>query len=238
MIRFIGLNIFIGLNTLMFTLLALPLAVIHGNGRLVHRYCSVPWAKLILKVCGVKVEVKGLELVKRDAPQIFMVNHQSIFDIFALLAILPVDFKFILKEELMRVPVLGFSMRRAGYIAIDRENPRRAIRSMNEAARKIERGVSLVIFPEGTRSEDGGVQSFKPGGFHLAMKNGYDIVPIAIRGSREITPKGSLRINRGSFSMIISRPISVRNYAKREMASLMEDVRQTIIGQMRVEQGK
>lgn len=238
MIRFIWLNAFIGLNTVVVSVVVLALSLIDRSGRLVHRYCAVPWARLILRVCGVNVEVRGLEHVKKDAPQIFMVNHQSIFDIFALLSMLPVDFKFILKEELMRVPILGFSMRKAGYIGIDRENPRRAIRSMNLAAGRIEGGASVVIFPEGTRSEDGQVQDFRPGGFHLAMKSGCDIVPIAIIDSRRITPKGSLRINRGGFSMVIGTPISVKNYTKRDMDRLMEEVRDAIIGQMSEGQGE
>ncbi|MBW2063601.1 MAG: 1-acyl-sn-glycerol-3-phosphate acyltransferase [Deltaproteobacteria bacterium] len=236
MIRFIFLNAFIGLCTIIVSILVLLLSLIDGSGRLVHRYCAVPWAKMILRACGVRVEVKGLENVKRGAAQIFMVNHQSIFDIFALLATLPVDFKFILKQELMRIPILGFSMRRARYIGIDRENPRSAIRSMNEAARGLEKGVSVVIFPEGTRSEDGRLQEFKPGGFHLAIRSRCDIVPIAIEGSRNITPKGSLKINKGRFSMKIGGPISVKEYSKRDMDLLMQEARRSIISQMGGEQ--
>ena len=159
-----------------------------------------------------------------------MVNHQSAFDIFTLLAFLPVDFKFILKQELMKIPLFGWAMNKAGYIAIDRGDPRKAIQSMNQAAEKIKKGASVLIFPEGTRSEDGHLQSFKKGGFHLAIKSGCDIVPLAICNSYLIVPKGSLKINRGGFKISIGKPISPAGYSKKDIFQLMDKVRDAING--------
>jgi len=162
-----------------------------------------------------------------------MTNHQSYFDIFALLAYLPVDFKFIVKQELMRIPLLGFAMRRAGYIGIERKDPRKAVRSIKEAAEKIKGGASVVIFPEGTRSLDGRVQALKKGGFNLALKSGCDIVPVTISNSYRIVPKGSLKINKGSFRVHFGLPISTKEYSKKNMEQLMARVREAIISQIR-----
>lgn len=232
MLRFFCLNAFIAIHSVIFCLWALLLSVFDSNGRLVHFYAAVPWAKVILWVCGARVKVNGQENVDRDEPRIYLSNHQSYFDIFVLLAYLPANFKFILKQELMRIPLLGFAMKGARYIAIDREDPRKAVKSMNEAAMKIKEGSSMLIFPEGTRSEDGKLQPFKTGGFRLALKAGCDVVPVTIKNSRNIVPKKSLKINKGNIDMNIGTPISVKDYTKRDMDKLMDQVREAILNQM------
>ena len=138
MIRFICLNGFIAVHTIIFCLWGFLLSLFSRNGRLVHFYAAVPWAKAILWVSGIRVSVTGLEHIDLHQPRIYMTNHQSYFDIFALLAYLPVEFKFIMKQELMKIPILGFSMRRVGYIGIEREDPRQAV----QLARSVDR-----IFP-------------------------------------------------------------------------------------------
>lgn len=236
MIRFIFLNGVIAVVSIFFCLGALLVALFdRRGGRLVHSLISVPWAKVILWVCGVKTQVRGKENLDPGVPRIYLSNHQSYFDIFALLACLPVQFKFVMKAELMRIPLLGPAMRRAGYIGIERDDPRKAIQGMNEAARKARDGASILVFPEGTRSVDGQLQPFKPGGFHLALKSGCDIVPVAISGTRFIVPKGSLRIERGFVQIHIGRPLPVGGYSKREMPRLMEKARETLLTLMNPE---
>jgi 1-acyl-sn-glycerol-3-phosphate acyltransferase len=232
MIRFILLNGFIGLYTIILCLCAFIISFFDRNGTLIHRCCAVPWAKTILFICGVRLEVRGIENINAAAPRIYMSNHQSNFDIFTVLAGLPVNFKFILKMELMKIPILGMAMKRAGYISIDREDSKKAVRSVNMAADKIRNGASVLIFPEGTRSEDGAVGEFKKGGFHLALKSGCDIVPVAIVKSRDIVPKGSLKINKGTIFFNIGKPITVTDYSKRDMNALLERVRNDVIGLM------
>jgi len=232
MLRFFFLNGFIAVHSIIFCIWAIILSVFDRKGRLSHFYAAVPWAKIILWVCGVGVKVTGQENVERYEPRIYLSNHQSYFDIFTLLAHLPADFKFVLKQELMRIPLFGFAMKRAKYIAIDREEPRKAVKSINEAANKIKEGASMLIFPEGTRSEDGKLQPFKTGGFRLALKAGCDVVPVAITNSRNIVPKGSLKINKGTIAMNIGTPISVKDYSKKDMDKLMAQVREAILGQM------
>lgn len=232
MLRFFFLNAFIAIHSIIFCVWAIILSIFDKSGRLSHFYSAVPWAKMILWVCGARVKVKGQENVDLHEPRIYLSNHQSYFDIFTLLAHLPADFKFVLKQELMRIPLFGIAMKRARYIAIDREEPRKAVKSINDAVSKMEEGSSMLIFPEGTRSEDGKLQPFKTGGFRLALKAGCDVVPVAITNSRNIVPKGSLKINKGTIAMNIGTPISVKDYSKKDMDRLMARVREAMLSQM------
>ncbi len=231
-IRFFLLNAFIAVHSSALCLWGLMLSLFDRDGKRVHFYAAVPWARVILWVCGVKVRTSGLENVEPEVPRIYMTNHQSFFDIFGLLANIPVDFKFIMKQELMKIPLLGPAMRRVGYIGIEREDPRQAVKSMRQAAQRIRGGVSVVMFPEGTRSLDGRLLPFKRGGFNLALKSGCDIVPVAISGSNRIVPKGSLKINKGSFDIHIGHPISIKDYDRKNIEQLMDRVRESMEGLM------
>jgi 1-acyl-sn-glycerol-3-phosphate acyltransferase len=232
MIRFLYLNSFIVIYSIVICSWAFMLSLFDKTGRTIHSYAAVPWARVILWVCGIKVRAKGQENVDTQPPRIYMTNHQSYFDIFALLAHVPVNFKFIMKQELMRIPILGFTMRNAGYIGIEREDPRKAVQSIKKAAEKIKSGSSVVIFPEGTRSIDGRLQPFRRGGFNLALKSGCDIVPVAISNSYRIVPKGSLKINKGTFDIHICPPISVKGYDRKNISQLMDRVKDAIHSQM------
>ena len=231
-IRFFCLNAFIVIHSIMACLWGITISIFDRDNNIVHRWCAVPWARIILWVCGIKVEVRGIIDIKKDVPFIYMSNHQSYFDIFTLLACLPADFKFLMKQELMKIPLLGTTMRKAGYLSVDRGDTRNAIKSMDMAVEKIRNGASVLVFPEGTRSEDGHVQAFKKGGFHMAIKAGCDIVPIAVVNSRAIVPKGSLRINKGTIKMNIGRPIPVKDYSKRDINDLIKRTREAVISQM------
>ena len=229
MIRSICLNIFITIYSLFIFLSAILLSFFDKGGKRIRFYLGVPWAKVILWACGIHVRVTGQEHVNPDVPTVFMCNHQSYFDIFAILAYLPSDFKFIMKQELMKIPLMGFAMRRAGHIGIKREDLQEAISSLDRVADRIKSGISVLVYPEGTRSADGKLQPFKKGGFHLAVKSGCDILPVAIRNSHRIATKGSLKINPGSFDIHFGRPISAKGYGKDNLPELIERVRSSIL---------
>lgn len=183
------------------------------------------WARFSLLCSGCRVEVKGGENIP-DGPAVYMPNHVSHFDVFAILGHLNVQFRWTVKKELFRIPLLGLAMRRAGYILVDRADHDRAMQSMRLAAERIRSGTSILIFPEGTRSCDGSLQfPFKKGGFHLAMDAGVPIVPITVRGTRAILPKHSFRVRPGTITLVIGRPVSPRGH---DVSSLMEDVYKSI----------
>jgi 1-acyl-sn-glycerol-3-phosphate acyltransferase len=194
----------------------------------IHKVAKL-WATIILKISSVQVETIGLENVLSGKPQVFMSNHQSDFDIFIVLAFIPGQFRWIAKKELFRVPVFGKAMRNAGYIEMDRQNHERAMKSIAIAAQKIREGKSVMSFPEGTRSRDGKIKTFKQGMFHLALQAGVPIVPISIIGASEIMPKRSLRINPGKITMIIGKPIDVKPYTVETRQELIMKVREVIV---------
>jgi 1-acyl-sn-glycerol-3-phosphate acyltransferase len=194
----------------------------------VHKVAQ-KWARGILRLSGVEVEVRGAENILPDRPQIFMANHQSFFDIFIVLAFIPAQFRFIAKKELFRVPIFGSALRRYGTIEIDRQHHASAVRSIGEAARKIREGKSVVTFPEGTRSPDGEVKDFKKGVFHLAQMAGVPIVPVSIVGSREILPKHSLKVSPGKIVMVIDEPVETAAYSEERRGELIAKVRDVVV---------
>jgi 1-acyl-sn-glycerol-3-phosphate acyltransferase len=150
-------------------------------------------------------------------------------DIPVLLAYLPVQFRWLAKAELFKIPIFGRAMRSAGYISIDRFNQESAFKSIDEAARKIKSGgASIMIFPEGTRSLDENLRPFKKGGFVLAVDSQVPIVPVILKGTRYILPKGSLRVNPGAVRMEIKAAINTAKYTRETKDSLIERVRHVI----------
>lgn len=210
--------------TVFFAFLAILLSLWKDDGDYSHVAGRI-WARLILLVSRVRVSVQGLHHLDPGVTCIYMVNHQSMFDILVLQGYVLVQFRWLAKQELFRIPVFGPAMARAGYVSIDRSNRRSAHKSLSEAARKISQGVSVVVFPEGSRSPQGKIMPFKPGGFHLAMRAGRPIVPVVIRGTHDIMPKGSLRISPGHVVVSINAPIETASYAKGDKNLLMERVR-------------
>jgi 1-acyl-sn-glycerol-3-phosphate acyltransferase len=210
-------------DTLLCALLAIGASIWKKGGDGAHLVGRL-WARSILFLTRVKVSVKGLEHIDPRVPYLYMANHQSMFDILSLLAYLPVQFRWLAKKELFHIPVFGYSMARAGYISIDRSDRRSAHKSLLEAARKIAGGVSVVIFPEGSRSTDGRIRPFKAGGFHLAIRSGRPIVPVVISGAREVMPKGRLRIRPGHIYVSVNPPIDTTSYKDKAKKDLMERV--------------
>jgi 1-acyl-sn-glycerol-3-phosphate acyltransferase len=188
------------------------------------------WARSICGASGVSVHTEGTENLQPGQPYIFAANHQSQFDIFALQGFLGIDFRWLAKKELFRVPVWGTAMRRAGYIRIDRSHGRQAIKSLEEAAQKIAQGTSVIIFPEGTRSRDGKIQKFKSGAMLLAIKSGVPLVPVAITGTYDILPKGHLLIHPGKVTIRAGQPIETRGYKSRDKNELAALLQEAVVG--------
>ncbi len=228
MIRTIFVWFCIVLGAVVFGLLAVFTYPFDRKGTAAH-WCGRIWAKAALLANQVRVRLEGLENVEGTGPYIFMSNHQGSYDIFALLGYLPFQFKWLAKKELFSIPILGWAMSAAGYISIDRKGTRATVEAMRAAARKIRDGMSVVIFPEGSRTPDGSIQPFRKGGFTLAIRSQVPIVPIAISGSREIMAKDRLTANAGEIRVRIGPPIETHDYSVKSRESLMENVREAIL---------
>jgi len=202
-----------------------------GENR-IHKLARL-WARALLSLSHIPVEILGRHHIIMDGPQIFAANHQSDVDTLVALACIPVPFRWIAKKELFRVPLFGAAMRKAGYISIDRRNHESAMKSLEEAAQIIRKGHSVMTFPEGTRSSDGTIKPFKQGTFHLAIQAGVPIVPVTIIGSSAIMPKRSLNITPGGIKLIIGKPIDVSGFTIETRHLLIDEVRNTILGNFR-----
>jgi 1-acyl-sn-glycerol-3-phosphate acyltransferase len=202
------------------------------KGKVGHYYARL-WGKTALLANRVKVRIEGMEHLNGKGPYIFMSNHQGYYDIFALLGHLPYQFKWLAKKELFSIPFFGWTMAAVGYIRIDRGGTRDTVKAMNEAAQKIRDGMSVVIFPEGSRSPDGSIQPFKKGGFSLAIKSKVPIVPISISGSRDIMPKDRLTATSGKIQMFVDHPIEIQHLSLKDREALMMKVRETIVKNFR-----
>ena len=216
------------LDTIVMSLSAICASIFSGNGNAPH-IVGRWWGKSILRVSGIKVQTMGLENLDPEKPCVFMCNHQSNFDILVLFSALPAQFRWIAKAELFRIPLFGRAMRGAGYISIERKDRKKAIQSLKEAAGRIRNGVSVMIFPEGTRSPDGNIGEFKKGGFILAYDAGVPIVPLVINGTWAIMSKDSLKITPGKVRLTVLPAVDVANYSKTDKPKLLEDVREKIV---------
>lgn len=194
------------LYTIIMASLSIISSLFDSTGKLQHG-CARFWSRLILWTSRVKPSVTGLENLRDGVPYVFCANHQSYMDIPILLVTVPLQFRFAAKKELFRVPFLGWHLRRSGHVAIDRENPHAALKSLREATDRIGSGAPVIIFPEGRTSLDGHLQPFKGGGFMLADRAGAAVVPVTIRGSRAILARDSTHIRGGKAEVFVGRPI-------------------------------
>ena len=187
------------------------------------------WSWLILTTCGVTVSLSGLENLDRERNYVFAANHQSIYDIPILFAWLPFSFRILYKESLNRVPFMGWHLFLCGHISVDRSNPVRARQSLERAAQRIRQGISVVIFPEGTRSPNGSVGRFKQGSFLLAIKSGVPVVPITISESWRIMKRGEVTVRPGEVRVHVERPIPVQDLGQDAAIELAREVRKIVM---------
>lgn len=169
------------------------------------------WARINTWVTPVKVTVAGRENIKPGQSYVVVANHLSHFDILAVYGWLGIDFRWVMKQELRRVPALGYACVMLGHVYIDRSNPEAAKQSIDSAKHQLKDGTSIFFFPEGTRSVSGEIQPFKKGAFHLAKELGLPVLPISIRGTHEILPANSLNLSPGTAELLIHAPIEVRD---------------------------
>ncbi len=202
-----------------------------GSGRRQHSIARV-WAKTLLAVSFIRVRVEGMEKLSPDGRYVFVGNHASYMDIPAILARLPYQFRFFAKKGLFRFPFLGAHLRRAGHIAVDRSSARASLKSMTAGARMIgERGVSVLLFPEGGRSPEG-LREFKEGAAYIAIKAGVPVVPIVLVGMRQLLPMGSIHIRSGKVRLLVGDPIPVDGLTVADRGDLTQRLHKEISGML------
>lgn len=183
-------------------------ALVDRSGRTSH-YFAKYWSRFTFAGVGIRVNLRGIENIPKNRAVIFASNHQSTMDIPAMFGWLPVQFRIMAKQILFMVPFLGWHLYLGGNIPIDRKNARKAFGSVFKASQRLKRGISLLVFVEGTRSKDGKLQRFKRGSFTLAKKLGVPIVPIAIQGTFDLMPPDSWTSKGGTVSIDILPLIEV-----------------------------
>jgi len=197
-----------------------------GAGRGFFDRVQRAWARILLALAGVRLEVEGRENLVRDGPQVVVSNHQSLFDIPALFAALPVSLRFVAKIELSRVPVFAHAMRRAGHVFIDRTDRNQAMSAMRAAGERMKReGLSLGLFPEGTRSGDGRLLRFRSGSFLMAVETQTVLVPVAVDGGAEILPKGRRRLVPRTMHVRCGSPIDLEGLEREDVDRIRERTR-------------
>ncbi len=188
------------------------------------------WARSLLWVAGVQVEVEGLPRINPSAGYVIASNHLSYMDTPVVLANIPVQFRFMAKQGLFQIPFLGTHLARAGHIPVPRQDPRAALKTMTLAADIIRtRGISVLVFPEGGRSPDGVLQPFKEGAAYIAIKSGAPLVPAALIGTREVLPFGSGRIQPGRVRLRIGEPIETHSLSLKDRAELTARLQNEIV---------
>jgi 1-acyl-sn-glycerol-3-phosphate acyltransferase len=204
---------------LLIATLSILVSFFNYKGKAVHKIFS----KGVLAIAGVKLEIYGSELLDKKENYIFISNHQSYFDIPVLMQAVPNNIRFIYRKSLSQIPIFGWAMYLSGYIPINRDNARKALKSLRKAAEKIKKGISIVIFPEGTRSTEEKLGEFKRGMFVIAEEAKVKLVPVTINGSRKILPKQKFIINSGKVIVTFNKPIEFR-----DDRSILNEIREII----------
>jgi len=216
-----------GLLTASFSVLVSP--------RFGSRYFAAPWARILSFFTPMWVSITGAEHAHRSRSYVVVCNHQSQYDILLVYGYLDLDLKWVMKQELRKIPGVGIGCEKAGHIFIDRNNPRRARAAVTAALNRLGDGIGILFFAEGTRSLDGRLQAFKKGAFRLAIEQQLPVLPVTLLGTRDILPAKTLRLFPGRGRMIIHPAIETKGMDSSQLDGLMARTRETIAAAMPVE---
>ncbi len=215
------------LNTFVLAILIVLIAPFDKRGEFVH-YIGRFWSLLNVYLSGTRLSMTGREKIPKGQSYVIMSNHQSLFDVWALMGKMPLQLRWMIKSEIKKIPVFGFALERMGHIYVDRNTRKGAVRSLKAAAQRIRSGASVVVFPEGSRSEDGRLQPFQRGGTVLAAMAGVPILPVTINGSRFVLPKGTLGLMPGKIQIVLGDPIDPALFDDNKKGALLNTVRSAI----------
>ena len=187
------------------------------------------WAYAMLAVSFVRTEIRNKEKIQKGTSYIIISNHQSLYDIIALVTTLGVQYRWFIKKEVLKVPLFGYGLYASRNIFIDRSNTARAIESINRGFDRLPKGASVMVFAEGTRSPDGKIHAFKKGGFIPAIERKIPILPVTVNGSRRVMAKDSLIMKPGKIQVVIGDPIDTSRYTHADVQNLIDRTRQAIV---------
>ena len=187
------------------------------------------WAYTMIAASFVRTEIKNKNKILKGTPYIIISNHQSHYDIITLVTTLGIQFRWIIKKEILKLPIFGYGLYASRNIFIDRSNTTSAIESINRGFERLPKGVSVMVFAEGTRSPDGQIHEFKKGGFVTAVRRKIPILPVTVNGSRRVLPKGSLALKPGKIQVVIGDPMDTSSYTTDTVQELIGKMRQAII---------
>jgi 1-acyl-sn-glycerol-3-phosphate acyltransferase len=216
---------YIAVSTIFFGTLAATTCFISKR---IAFHCGTAWAFLLCLFNFTWVRVRGRKNIKKGQSYVIMCNHQSHFDVLAFYGHWFYQFRWVMKQELRKVPGLGWGCAGVGHIFIDRSDRQKAIESLEAARPLLAGGISVLFFPEGTRSNDGRLLPFKKGGFMMALQLGLPILPVTISGSRHVLPNRTRKLLPGFIRIQIHEPIDTGNYTIESRDELMAEVRKII----------
>jgi 1-acyl-sn-glycerol-3-phosphate acyltransferase len=183
---------------------------------------SKQWAKVILLVTGTRVRIIGREKIAPGSRYVIISNHQSQFDILALVTSIRMQFRWVIKKELLRIPLFGWALYAARNVFIDRGDHEKALASIHRGVDRLPEGVSVLVFAEGTRSPDGLLGKFKKGGFMISVEKGLPILPVAVKGSRDVLPKGSTVFTPGKIEVVVCDPVDPAGFTHDTISALID----------------
>lgn len=221
-------NGYLVVGTVFWATVALLFGWIGPRGHLISRFARI-WSRGVLLFSGVRTRVVFEEELSPESQYVFMANHRSLFDIPVLLTTLPGQTRFLAKKSLFQIPLFGWAIKMGGFVTIDRKDLSTARDSFSDAVAQLEEaGVSVLVFPEGTRSLDENLLAFQRGGFLLALKSGFSIVPVGIAGTAKVQPKKSLVIRPGTVRVNYGSPVPVQEFGVSRKNELIRAVRAKI----------
>lgn len=213
--------------TFLFATLTLVSAAL-VNPAFASRTFGVAWAKSLSYLTPIRVEIEGAENADSDHSYIVASNHQSMYDILVIYGFLKLDLKWVMKQELRKVPFIGYGCEAAGHIFVERRNPKQAKHAIAAALEKLGDGIGILFFPEGTRSRGDRMLPFKKGAFRTAIEQQIPVLPVTVTGTNEILPNKTLALFPGKARLIIHEPIETAGMSSSDIDALMQETRQKI----------
>ncbi len=197
------------------------------NGSRTHR-CLTYWAKTSLALAGLRVEIEGLERLDSRETYIFMPNHASFLDILLAFAYIPYNFRIITKEEIFRIPFMGWALKRSGQISMSRTSPRKGLASLRQASDLLRERTSIVVFPEGTRTSNGEIKEFKATLFILPIRTEIPAVPVLIEGTFDALRRGTILLNPVPLRLTFYSPVPAGSFKDRDRWTYAKRVQEVL----------